>query len=72
MPKKIRELKRLLIKAGFLCKSIRGSHEKWVHPNLSQAIIMAGKDGKDAKPYQERQVNEAIGKLERIEENTKK
>jgi len=72
MPKKIRELKRLLLKAGFICKSMRGSHAKWIHPNLSQAITMAGKDGSDAKSYQEKQVSEAIEKLRKIEKDTKK
>lgn len=51
---------------------MRGSHAKWIHPNLSQAITMAGKDGSDAKSYQEKQVSEAIEKLRKIEKDTKK
>ncbi len=72
MPRKIRELKRLLLKAGFLCKNIRGSHAKWVHPGLSQTIIMAGKDSSDAKPYQEKQISEAIEELRKTEGGRKK
>ena len=69
MPKKIRELKQLLLKAGFTSKPAKGSHSKWTHPKLSQAIIIAGKDGSDAKSYLEKQVNEALKKLpEMIEE----
>jgi hypothetical protein len=26
------------------------SHSKWLHPRLSQATIIAGTDGSDAKP----------------------
>ncbi|MBW4630980.1 MAG: type II toxin-antitoxin system HicA family toxin [Iphinoe sp. HA4291-MV1] len=60
MPKKIRELKNLLLQAGFTYKSAKGSHSKWIHPKLSKAIIIAGKDGSDAKLYLEKQVNEAL------------
>lgn len=49
-------------------KPAKGSHTKWTHPKLLQAIIIAGKDSSDAKPYLEKQVNEAIEKLKKIEE----
>lgn len=58
MPKKIRELKSLLLKAGFICQPAKGSHSKWKHPKLPQAIVIAGRDGSDAKLYLEKQVNE--------------
>jgi predicted RNA binding protein YcfA (HicA-like mRNA interferase family) len=48
MPKKIRELKSLLLKAGFFYKPAKGSHSKWIHPKLPKAIIIAAKDGDDA------------------------
>ncbi|MBD2498703.1 type II toxin-antitoxin system HicA family toxin [Nostoc sp. FACHB-280] len=67
MPKKIRELKKLLLQAGFTYKPAKGSHSKWIHPLLPQAIIIAGKDGSDAKAYLEKQVNEALAELEKIE-----
>jgi predicted RNA binding protein YcfA (HicA-like mRNA interferase family) len=67
MPKKIRELKSLLLKAGFVVKPARGSHSKWIHPKLSQAIMIAGKDGSDAKRYLEKQVNQALAELAKIE-----
>ena len=70
MPKKIRELKSLLVKAGFTYRPAKGSHTKWIHPQLSQAIIIPGKDGSDAKPYLEKQVNDALEKLKEIEEDT--
>lgn len=66
MPKKIRELNALLLKAGFTWKTAQESHTKWIHPLLSHAIIIAGKDGSDAKPYLEAQVNESLAQLEQI------
>ncbi|MBD2337790.1 type II toxin-antitoxin system HicA family toxin [Calothrix sp. FACHB-156] len=48
-------------------KPAKGSHSKWIHPKLPQAIIIAGKDGNDAKPYLEKQVNEALEQLKIIE-----
>lgn len=64
MPKKVRELKARLRKAGFDCVRIRGSHERWVHPELPELpITLAGKDGKDAKPYLEKLVNNALQQL---------
>ena len=39
-----------------------------MHPKLPKAIIIAGKDGADAKPYLEKQVNEALDTLKEMEE----
>jgi predicted RNA binding protein YcfA (HicA-like mRNA interferase family) len=72
MAKKIRELKSLLLKAGFTYKPAKGSHTKWTHPKLPKAIIIAGKDSSDAKPYLEKQVNELLATLKRIEEEETK
>lgn len=66
MPKKIRELKSLLLKAGFICLPAKGSHSKWKHSDLTQAIIIAGKDGDDAKLYLEKQVNQAVNTLKKL------
>lgn len=70
MPKKIRELKSLLLKAGFIYQPAKGSHSKWTHPKSPKAIIIAGKDGEDTKRYLEKQVNDALEKLKEIEEET--
>ena len=66
MPKKIRELKSLLLKAGFTSRSGKGSHTNWYHPLLPGRVTLSGKDGSDAKAYQEKDVNNAI---QIIEEN---
>ena len=61
MPRKIRELKSRLRKAGFKMRPGKGSHTRWTHPKLpEQPVTLSGKDGDDAKPYQEKQVGEAI------------
>ena len=71
MPKKVRELKQYLSKAGFVLQKGRGkgSHTYWIHPDLELPLIMPGKDGDDAPVYLERQVNKALQLLATIEED---
>ena len=58
MPRKLFELKAILRRAGFQQRRTRGSHSVWEHPNIpGSSIILSGKDGDDAKPYQENMVN---------------
>lgn len=60
MPRKIRELISELESAGFINRGGKGSHRNFVHPNVSRPITVSGKDGDDAKKYQERAVARAI------------
>jgi predicted RNA binding protein YcfA (HicA-like mRNA interferase family) len=71
MPKKVRELKQYLSKAGFVLQKGRGkgSHTYWLHPDLESPLIMPGKDGDDAPIYLERQVNKALQLLATIKED---
>ncbi|AGY56892.1 type II toxin-antitoxin system HicA family toxin [Gloeobacter kilaueensis] len=70
MPKKIRELKAMLLKAGFLWEPGKGSHTKWTHPELPQfTIILSGNDGDDARRYQEKSVASALQALQQDEES---
>ena len=64
MPKKIRELKQALRQAGFKEVPGKGSHTNWIHPLYSGKITVSGKDGTDAKRYQEREVQQAIDEVE--------
>jgi hypothetical protein len=64
MPKKIRELKGLLAKAGFTCRPGKGSHTKWFHSRLPRPVVLSGGDGDDAKPYQEADVARALRQVE--------
>jgi predicted RNA binding protein YcfA (HicA-like mRNA interferase family) len=64
LPKKVRELKSMLIKAGFelIPKRGKGSHAIYQYPGTTIRVNLPGKDGADAKPYSEKQVKEAIQK----------
>lgn len=68
MPKTIRELKAELQKAGFTMKPGKGSHTKWTHPGYSGSVVISGKDGSDAKRYQEKMVALALKLIEENEE----
>jgi predicted RNA binding protein YcfA (HicA-like mRNA interferase family) len=62
MPKKIKELIRDLKDVGFyeIAGGGKGLHRKLTHADYPGAVTLSGKDGDDAKPYQERQVRRAI------------
>lgn len=61
MPRKLRELRAELRKSGFVLARQRGSHQVWQHPALGRDdVVLAGSDGDDAKPYQEKDVRHAI------------
>ncbi len=68
MPRKIRELKRLLRKVGFQEIPGKGSHTNWIHPLYSGKITVSGKDSVDAKPYQEKEILRAIQEV-KVEES---
>ena len=64
MPPKIRELKSRLMAAGFMMRSGKGSHTVWTHAKSPRVVSLSGQDGDDAKPYQEKQVAQAINQIE--------
>ncbi len=64
MPKKIRELKQVLRKAGFTEITGKGSHTNWTHPYYVGKLTVSGQDGADAKRYQEKDVSLAIQEVE--------
>ncbi len=68
MPRKIRQLKSDLRKAGFVEQTERGkgSHAVWEHPmDPSAFVTLSGKDGADAQAYQEKHVRVAIAQVQR-------
>ena len=69
MPKKIRELKQMLRQAGFTELPGKGSHTNWIHPAYSGKITISGKDGANAKLYQEKEVEQALIQVEENQEN---
>jgi predicted RNA binding protein YcfA (HicA-like mRNA interferase family) len=60
VPRKIRELERLLIAAGFVSRKGRGSHVVWFHGSIDRIVVIAGRPGDDAKPYLVQQVMLAL------------
>lgn len=56
----------MLCQAGFSELLGKGSHTNRIHSLYAGKITVAGKDGADAKRYQEKEVIEAI---EEVEEN---
>jgi predicted RNA binding protein YcfA (HicA-like mRNA interferase family) len=64
MPRKIRDLKAMLRKAGFRWRPGKGSHSIWEHPLADRSVTLAGNDGQDAKRYLEKQVAEQIAIVE--------
>jgi predicted RNA binding protein YcfA (HicA-like mRNA interferase family) len=68
MPRKIRELKAMLLKAGFIQRTGKGSHTIWIHEKMADMpITIAGKDGDDAKIYLEKQVKQRLARLEELQ-----
>lgn len=62
MPRKVRELIKDLIKAGFVNRGGKGSHKNFLHPS-GVIITISGKLGDDAKSYQEKQLSDVIKKV---------
>ncbi len=69
MPRKIRELVRDLLDAGFseVAGGGKGSHRKFAHDRYAGAVTVSGGSGDDAKAYQERQVRQAIEEVKKNE-----
>jgi predicted RNA binding protein YcfA (HicA-like mRNA interferase family) len=60
MPPKIRELIADLEAAGFENFGGKGSHRNYKHPQTKRRVTVSGKLDGDAKPYQVRDVQDAI------------
>ena len=55
MPRKVRDLLRELLAAGFSDRGGKGSHRNLKHPS-GLRVTISGKPGDDARPYQEKAV----------------
>lgn len=62
MVRKLRELRRELRDAGFemIADRGKGDHELWRHDANKITVGLDGRDGNDAKHYQEKEVRAAI------------
>ncbi|HEV2239148.1 MAG TPA: type II toxin-antitoxin system HicA family toxin [Ktedonobacterales bacterium] len=67
MPRKIRQLKADMLKAGCIRRPAKGSHTVWGHPLIADTITLAGHVGDDAKRYQEKAVQGLIAKVREAE-----
>jgi predicted RNA binding protein YcfA (HicA-like mRNA interferase family) len=70
MPKKVRELKAMVKKAGYILQSGRGkgSHTFWKHPLLpEEPLTIPGQDGDDAPLYLERAIQRVLQKISELE-----
>jgi predicted RNA binding protein YcfA (HicA-like mRNA interferase family) len=70
MPRKLRELRADLRRAGFELDRQKGNHQIWRHPRFpALRVTLAGDNGDDAFPYQESQIRIALKRLqERMED----
>ena len=53
----------MLRKAGFQEIPGKGSHTNWIHRFYLGKVTISGKDGSDAKAYQEREIKQAIEEI---------
>lgn len=60
MPRKVRELIKDLEKAGFLNRGGKGSHRNFLHPRCPHVVTIPGREGDDAKRYQEKAIKMAL------------
>ena len=68
MPRKLRQLRKDLLNMGFYLDHQTGSHQVWKHPLISGVSVnIVGKDGADAKPYQERELRDALQRLQEVQ-----
>ena len=63
MPRKIRELVRDLVTAGFEERSGKGSHRNYIHSLVAKVVTISGRDGDDARRHLEKTVQEAINEV---------
>jgi len=67
MPRKIRDLIRDLTRAGFIDRGGKGNHRNFVHAKVTKPVTISGREGDDAKAYQEKVVRHAVEEAKRNE-----
>ena len=70
MVRKLRQLRADLQRAGFSVARQTGSHQTWQHRAVpGYSLTVAGADGADAQPYQERDVRDALARARAAQED---
>ncbi len=60
-------------RAGFSVARQTGSHQTWQHPAMpGYSLTVAGADGADAQPYQERDVRDALTRARAAREDERR
>ena len=67
MPREIRDLINDLKKAGFVNRGGKGSHRNFTHSKLIKPVTLSGKEGDDAKRYQEKAIRLALQEVKKHE-----
>ena len=69
MPRKLREVRRDYMQAGFIEHrgKGKGSHRKYIHP-LGVVATVSGKDNADAHAYQENQLKKKLAEVQNRKE----
>lgn len=67
MPRKVRQLKANLRRAGCIWRPGKGSHTVWGHPLVPDTVTLAGNDGDDVKDYQEKEVRSLLEKIRKAQ-----
>ena len=69
MPRKLREVRRDYMQAGFIeyRGKGKGSHRKYIHP-LGVVATVSGKDSADAHAYQENQLKKKLAEVQNRKE----
>ena len=62
MPRKVRDLIADLTRAGFVNRGGKGSHRNFEHPSGIR-VTVSGREGDDAKHYQERELSLQLARL---------
>ena len=71
--RKLRQLRADLRRAGFSVTRQTGSHQTWQHPAVQgYSLTVAGADGADAQPYQERDVRDALARARAAREDERR
>ena len=60
MPRKIREVEKLVAKAGWIHRGGKSSHRNYVHPTTGAVVTVCGKSGDDCPRYLECQIKKAL------------
>ena len=59
MPRKKREIRRDYLRAGYREEQGKGDHMKYRYPGVDETFVVDGKDGADARDYDERNLKRA-------------